>query len=266
MLLFFFVSLSVAVGSVTAEPRPTTIGVILPLTGDAAGLGEATKNGITMALEELPPEERKRIRVLYQDDAFRPSQTVAAFESMLQANTLDAVINISSGTALALAPVAGAVKMTLPPFTGSGLPCHGAAVTVAASGWVAVGQIGDGAVVGRWPDGRLETLSLPQRGEYANETTPLTADAALENLRVTVWPRPIQALALFSDGLQALALDLASGAPHAPFFAPFLAALAEPLDPDAIGARLADFLDSPRVCARTDDDKTLLVAGNGPPG
>jgi len=139
-------------------------------------------------------------------------------------------------------------------------------LAVAVGDGVAVGQIGDGAVVGCWPDGRLETLSLPQRGEYANETTPLTAHEALDSVRVTVWPRPIQALALFSDGLQALALNLASGEPHAPFFAPFLAALAEPFDPDATGARLADFLAAPRVCARTDDDKTLLVAGLGPPG
>jgi hypothetical protein len=28
-----------------------------------------------------------------------------------------------------------------------------------------------------------------------------------------------------------------------------------------MGERLAAFLDSERVCARTDDDKTLLVAG-----
>jgi branched-chain amino acid transport system substrate-binding protein len=89
-----------------AEPREITIGVILPLTGDMAALGEATKNGIMMALEELPLEDRRRIRVLYQDDALRPAQTVAAFESLLQSNRLDAVINISSGTALALAPVA----------------------------------------------------------------------------------------------------------------------------------------------------------------
>ena len=136
-------------------------------------------------------------------------------------------------------------------------------LAAATADWIAVGQIGDGAVVGRWPDGRLETLSLPQRGEYANETTPLTAADALEHLRVAVWPAPMAALVLFSDGLQALALDLGSGAPFAPFFAPFLQALADPFDPAAIGERLAAFLASPRVCARTDDDKTLLVAGAG---
>lgn len=138
-------------------------------------------------------------------------------------------------------------------------------LAAATDGWTAVGQIGDGAVVGLWPDGRLETLSQPQRGEYANETTPLTADDALERLRVAVWPDPVQALALFSDGLQALALDLATGEPFAPFFAPFLAALADPFDPEATAERLAAFLDAPRVCARTDDDKTLLMAGTAPP-
>ena len=137
-------------------------------------------------------------------------------------------------------------------------------LAAATDAWTAVGQIGDGAVVGLWPDGRLATLSQPQRGEYANETTPLTADDALERLRVAVWPAPVQALALFSDGLQALALDLATGEPFAPFFAPFLGALADPFDPAAVGDRLAAFLDSAHVCARTDDDKTLLVAGTAP--
>ena len=132
--------------------------------------------------------------------------------------------------------------------------------------WSAVGQIGDGAVVGHWPDGRLETLSLPQRGEYANETTPLTSPDAIERLQVRVWPAPLRALALFSDGLQGLCINLATGAPFERFFAPFLQALGGPFDPDATGARLTAFLESPRVCARTDDDKTLLVAGLPDPG
>ena len=134
-------------------------------------------------------------------------------------------------------------------------------LAVGTADWTMVGQIGDGAVVGRWPDGRLETLSLPQRGEYANETTPLTAPDALERLRVRVWAMPVQALALLSDGLQGLCINLATGVPFTAFFAPFLQALSAPCDPAATGARLAVFLDSPRVCARTDDDKTLLVAG-----
>jgi hypothetical protein len=127
--------------------------------------------------------------------------------------------------------------------------------------WTAVGQIGDGAVVGRWPDGRLETLSLPQRGEYANETTPLTAADALSRVQVRVWLAPVQVLALLSDGLQGLCINLATGAPFEPFFAPFLQALVQPFDSAATAERLAAFLDSARVCARTDDDKTLLVAG-----
>ncbi len=134
-------------------------------------------------------------------------------------------------------------------------------LAVATADWIAVGHIGDGAAVGRWADGRLETLSLPERGEYSNETTPVTADDALDRLRIAVWPAPVQALVLFSDGLQAVALDFGSGAPFAPFFVPFLQALADPFDPAATGERLAAFLESPRVCARTDDDKTILVAG-----
>jgi hypothetical protein len=44
-------------------------------------------------------------------------------------------------------------------------------------------------------------------------------------------------------------------------FPPFLQALTGSFDGDATGARLAAFLESARACARTDDDKALLVAG-----
>ena len=137
-------------------------------------------------------------------------------------------------------------------------------VAVITPGFLAVGQIGDGAIVARKFTGELETVSLPQRGEFANETTPLTAVGALERVVYRVLPAPITGLALFSDGLQNLCITSATGQPFEPFFAPFFATFTPPFDQDELARQLARFLESERVCLRTDDDKTLVVIARMP--
>jgi hypothetical protein len=72
--------------------------------------------------------------------------------------------------------------------------------------------------------------------------------------------RPVRALALTSDGLLRLVLKLPGYEPHPQFFRPLLTFVRETADENQAQADLADFLASERVCARTDDDKTLLLA------
>lgn len=129
------------------------------------------------------------------------------------------------------------------------------------SDWVAVGHLGDGAVVGLDDDGRLETISPPQRGEYANEVTPLTADDALKLTRFTVKRKSMTAVALITDGLQMLSLNSAHHEPYSPFFTPFFESICQNLDSAETSQQLERFLTSERVCERTDDDKTLVVVG-----
>ena len=63
-----------------------------------------------------------------------------------------------------------------------------------------------------------------------------------------------------SDGLVRLAINVADNAHHAPFLQPLLSFAAEAEDEAAAREQLAGFLASDRVCARTDDDKTLVLA------
>ncbi len=127
--------------------------------------------------------------------------------------------------------------------------------------WMVTGQLGDGAVVACFTDDTLEVVSEPQRGEFANETIPLTVPDALDRLVCRASFVPVRALALFTDGLQHLCLDLARNTPHIPFFTPLFRDLSRPLDISTSEQGLADFLASERVCRRTDDDKTLLLIG-----
>ena len=123
---------------------------------------------------------------------------------------------------------------------------------------VAALQIGDGALVISDSAGALTVVTHPNHGEYLNETLFLTGDDPLAGAQFAIRQvADLRAVALLTDGLQALALTLADNTPHAPFFAPLFAHAAQAAG-DA--AQLTAFLDSARVAERTDDDKTLLLA------
>ncbi len=123
-----------------------------------------------------------------------------------------------------------------------------------------VGQIGDGAVVIRDADGALLLATQIQRGEFANETNFITQPDALEKMDLQVWDRTVDAIAVTSDGLIHLAMEFPSGEPYRPFFDPLFAFAGSTGDAELAAAQLADFLSSDRVCARTDDDKSLVIA------
>ena len=78
-------------------------------------------------------------------------------------------------------------------------------------------------------------------------------------------------MAVFSDGLQMLALKMPGGTPHAPFFAPLFRFINNAADEPQIHSELESFLRSPTVRRRADDDLTLFLqrrtadrAGDGP--
>lgn len=127
-------------------------------------------------------------------------------------------------------------------------------------GGLAAAQIGDGAVVAEDEEGRLFAATRLQRGEYANETHFLIEHDALDHMVIDVFAQPIRALAVMSDGLIRLALKLPEQEPHMPFFTPLFRFLRAAEDEDSAGGQLAKFLASERVNARTDDDKSLVLA------
>ncbi len=130
---------------------------------------------------------------------------------------------------------------------------------------LAVAQLGDGVAVAGLEGGRWYVAARPQRGEYANETYFLTQGEALPPLDVRLYPDAVQAVAAMTDGLLRLVLDLQRNEPHLPFFQPLLSFAAQMSDEAEAGQQLASFLASERVSARTDDDKTLILAVRPPP-
>ena len=135
-------------------------------------------------------------------------------------------------------------------------------VAICAPEITGAAQIGDGAMVTAGGESGGYTLfSAPQRGEYANTTNFITSDNWQDSLDIATRYGDISRLAMFTDGIQSIALNAGSGnAPHAPFFDPIFSWAEKQEDTDAAGNGLAAFLSSPRVTARADDDLTLLLA------
>lgn len=122
-------------------------------------------------------------------------------------------------------------------------------------------QIGDGGVVLDVGSG-LELAVIPMGGEYANMTCFLTDEDAITVLVTKTYADPVLRAAAFSDGLQRLALNMATNTPHEPFFTPFFNGMTKATleQEDHLQHLLVRFLGGAAVNERTDDDKTLVLA------
>ncbi len=124
-------------------------------------------------------------------------------------------------------------------------------------------HVGDGCAVGR-VDNNSDWIALtwPAHGEFASSTHFLTEDPE-PRVVITRHAHSITQVVAFTDGLERLALDFAALRPHSPYFdgmiAPIQSSAAVGRDP-ALSAQLSKYLDSGAINARTDDDKTLVIA------
>lgn len=127
-------------------------------------------------------------------------------------------------------------------------------------------QVGDGAWIIE-QGGQLIAATWPETGEYANVTVFLTTRDALvpddqgafRHLQFRRVDGPIDAVAGFTDGLQALALDYARQAPFERFFKTMFTPLRAAADETQLIAPLQQLLASEVITSRTDDDKTLVL-------
>jgi Protein phosphatase 2C len=123
-------------------------------------------------------------------------------------------------------------------------------------------HVGDGScVVLRKGGEEWEVTSWPAHGEYASSTYFVTDDPEPQ-LRLCSWAGEFTDIAIFSDGLERLALDFLNKNAFSKFFNSISAPLAglSPGRARRLSTHLRNFLDSPQVIDRTDDDKSLIVA------
>lgn len=120
-------------------------------------------------------------------------------------------------------------------------------------------QIGDGAIVLR-RQGVYGAVFWPQSGEYANSTNFLTQPAYHDRLEFHASTGAPSDVALLTDGIERLALNFQTQAPHLPFFDPLFTALRISPDEAMLEQSLRQFLSSEPVTSRSDDDKSLILA------
>ena len=132
-------------------------------------------------------------------------------------------------------------------------------------------QVGDGAIVvsNRAEPDDYGWVFWPQHGEFANETNFITQDNALEVLEFELEERCVDEVAMFTDGIERLVLDLQEKTAHAPFFRTLFGWLIK-TEPVAVSEEIpasevvSHYLGSKQINDRTDDDKTLILASRRP--
>ncbi len=124
-------------------------------------------------------------------------------------------------------------------------------------GWFC--QVGDGAIVASQVNS-YSPITWPSSGEFVNSTTFLVSDGWRDDLQFKTRGGPFDAVAAFSDGLQELILVASDQSVHRGFFDPLFAAIRKTPNASLLSEPLRAFLGSPQINARTDDDKTLVLA------
>ncbi len=124
-------------------------------------------------------------------------------------------------------------------------------------------QIGDGAIIRNDGNGYYTHCWWPENGEYQNTTSFLVDDSSFSNLNVSILDERVDEVAMFTDGLQMLALNMEARQVHQPFFIDLFKFLRQANDAEKVtilNRKLAEYLDSAQINSRTDDDKTLFMA------
>ncbi|KKU77046.1 MAG: ABC-type branched-chain amino acid transport system, periplasmic component [Parcubacteria group bacterium GW2011_GWA2_47_64] len=87
------------------EDEAIKIGVIIPLTGSLAKVGEDVRAALQIA--EALLDSQDAIELIFEDDAFLPEKSVSAFQKLTSVDGVDAVIGPLNGSAIeAVRPLA----------------------------------------------------------------------------------------------------------------------------------------------------------------
>lgn len=136
-------------------------------------------------------------------------------------------------------------------------------VAIIAEEHAAFAQLGDGAMVALTPEREWSWIFWPQHGPYTNTTHFVTDDEACDRFEFDAGRRRVDEIAVFSDGLEQLVLDLKTRTAHDPFFNrmfPPLRCSTSTSTDHALSEHLAGYLSSPAVRERSNDDVTLVLA------
>jgi branched-chain amino acid transport system substrate-binding protein len=88
-----------------------TIGVVCPLTGPVAHIGEEIKNSMVLAAEDVNTKGLVEVKLIFEDDMLQPARAAIAAQKLIKTDKVDALVTASSGTGNVVAPLAEANKI-----------------------------------------------------------------------------------------------------------------------------------------------------------
>ncbi len=144
------------VGAGAGPAGPIKIGVILPLTGDAADYGTGARQGMELAFKELERaggRKGRRLVPVYEDSRGDPKMAVTAFEKLVDLDKVPAVLGpMTSSEVLSVAPIAERRKIVVLTPTASAPAISHAGDYIFRS---VTSDLFDGRVMARFACGKL---------------------------------------------------------------------------------------------------------------
>ncbi len=108
-------ALALGVYALTNSPAtagPITIGVIAPLSGQYAFLGESERNAMQLAAEDLLGEGQE-VRLIFEDDKYEAKTGLTAYQKLKSVDNVDAVVTVSAPVIEVLRPVVAKDQMLM---------------------------------------------------------------------------------------------------------------------------------------------------------
>ncbi|PIR05355.1 hypothetical protein COV56_03160, partial [Candidatus Kuenenbacteria bacterium CG11_big_fil_rev_8_21_14_0_20_37_9] len=91
-----------------AEKEPVKIGVILPLTGEAATYGISDREGMLLAIEKINAEggiNGRKVRLIVEDSEGDPKGGISAFRKLVEIEGVKVIMTELSSVSMAIAPL-----------------------------------------------------------------------------------------------------------------------------------------------------------------
>ena len=109
-LLFLAFCYTLALSPALAE-KTTKIGVILPLTGDMAAVGAASRDAIQMAYSDVKADVKHKYKIIFEDDRLTPNEVAKAAQKLISVDKVSAIISTWSYGGRIVAPLAERAKI-----------------------------------------------------------------------------------------------------------------------------------------------------------
>jgi ABC-type branched-subunit amino acid transport system substrate-binding protein len=109
--LFLAIFLSGALMASSFAKEVVKIGVVFPLTGASAAIGEANLEAVKMALSEIPKDSKFEYQLFFEDNQGEPRLSSMAAQKLININKVDVLISIFAGPGNVISPIAEKAKV-----------------------------------------------------------------------------------------------------------------------------------------------------------